>query len=83
MTSMNTPPPLSADPKHRLARLYSTVAPEYEENGPPYFAHDGKRLGEIGGVAPGQAVLDIATGRGAVLFPAVARVGPPGVGHWY
>lgn len=76
---MSAPPPLSADPKHRLARLYSTVAPDYEEKGPPIFVHAGKRLIEIAGVAPGHTVLDIATGRGAVLFPAAERVGSQGL----
>jgi ubiquinone/menaquinone biosynthesis C-methylase UbiE len=33
---------------------------------------------EIVGIAPGQRVLDVASGRGAVLFPAVERVGSAG-----
>jgi SAM-dependent methyltransferase len=33
---------------------------------------------EVVGVEPGQRVLDVATGRGAVLFPAIERVGTTG-----
>ena len=65
------------DVKERAARLYSSVASAYE-GGAPFFAHAGRRLVEIAGVAPGDAVLDVAAGRGAVLFPAAARVGPRG-----
>jgi SAM-dependent methyltransferase len=42
------------------------------------FAHFGQRLVAELGVEPGQRVLDVATGRGAVFFPAVERVGPAG-----
>ncbi|MGK9165872.1 class I SAM-dependent methyltransferase [Inquilinus limosus] len=66
------------DGKRRVAALYTRVAPDYAELGPPLFAHAGRRLMEIAGVAPGDRVLDIATGRGAVLFPAAERVGPAG-----
>ena len=75
---MTAPPPLSADPKARLARLYTAVAQDYEAQGPPFFAHAGRRLVEVAGVAPAQDVLDVGTGRGAVLFPAAERVGPGG-----
>ena len=42
------------------------------------FAHFGQRLVAKLGVDSGQRVLDVATGRGAVFFPAVERVGPAG-----
>jgi O-methyltransferase/aklanonic acid methyltransferase len=42
------------------------------------FAHFGQRLVEVVGIEPGQRVLDVATGRGAVLFPAAERVGAAG-----
>jgi ubiquinone/menaquinone biosynthesis C-methylase UbiE len=41
----------------------------------PYF---GERLVAAAEVQPGQQVLDVATGRGAVLFPAAQAVGPRG-----
>jgi hypothetical protein len=50
--------------------FYSRVAPRYAEEGPPYFARAGRRLVELTHVQPGDAVLDLGTGRGAVLLPA-------------
>jgi ubiquinone/menaquinone biosynthesis C-methylase UbiE len=64
--------------KRRMAALYSRVAPIYVEQGPPRFAYAGRRLVDITGVGPGQRVLDVATGRGAVLLAAAARVGRTG-----
>jgi len=64
--------------KQRISALYSRVAPVHEEQGPPRFAHAGRRLVQLTEVAPGERVLDLATGRGAVLFPAAERVGPTG-----
>jgi ubiquinone/menaquinone biosynthesis C-methylase UbiE len=66
------------DAKRRLAALYSSVASRYAELGPPLFAHAGQRLVEIAGVSPGHRVLDVATGRGAVLFPSADKVGRDG-----
>ena len=58
-----------------VADLYSRVAPAYAEAGPPYFALAGRRLVDLAGVKPGDSVLDLGTGRGAVLLPAAERVG--------
>lgn len=52
------------------------MAPEYDFAG--CFAHFGRRLVEVVGVEPGHRVLDVASGRGAVLFPAAERVGALG-----
>ncbi|MBI4192001.1 MAG: methyltransferase domain-containing protein [Betaproteobacteria bacterium] len=38
----------------------------------------GERLVELAQLAPGTSVLDVAAGRGAVLFPAAKRVGARG-----
>ena len=57
---------------------FNRAAPHYDEVGPGAFAHYGRRLVELVGIAPGQRVLDVATGRGAVLFPATAAVGATG-----
>src|SRR5258708_836697 len=64
--------------KRRMAALYSRVAPTDVEQGAPRFAHAGQRLVELAGVGPGDCVLDVASGRGAVLLPAAERVGPTG-----
>jgi ubiquinone/menaquinone biosynthesis C-methylase UbiE len=42
------------------------------------FAHYGRRLVEHTGIEAGMRVLDVATGRGAVLFPALEQVGGTG-----
>jgi ubiquinone/menaquinone biosynthesis C-methylase UbiE len=55
---------------------FSRLAPDYDFAG--CFVHFGRRLVETVGVEAGQRVLDVASGRGAVLFPAAERVGPGG-----
>lgn len=69
---------LPADPKERSRALFNLVAPEYDTVGPRGFAHFGRRLVELAGVEPGHRVLDVATGRGAVLLPAAERAGATG-----
>ncbi len=68
-----------ADGKQRVAALYTRVASDYDEYGPPFFAHAGSRLVDLAGARPGDKILDVATGRGAALFPAAERIGPTGV----
>ena len=62
--------------KAQTAAQFSRLAPDYDMDGS--FAHFGRRLVETVGVERGQRVLDVASGRGAVLFPAAERVGPDG-----
>jgi SAM-dependent methyltransferase len=62
--------------KTQAAARFNTMAAEFDEQGA--FAHFGRRLVEVVGVEPGQHVLDVATGRGAVFFPAAERVGATG-----
>lgn len=72
---------MSDDPATRKAQtraIFERIAPDYDLAGPGCFAHYGRRLVEVVGVEPGQRVLDVATGRGAVLFPAAERVGAAG-----
>lgn len=57
--------------------LFNLVAPDYD-SGPGCFAHFGRRLVEVARIEAGARVLDIASGRGAVLFPAAEHVGPSG-----
>jgi SAM-dependent methyltransferase len=54
----------------RAAADYDTVI--------PFFRTFGERLVEVAGVGPGDEVLDLAAGRGAATFPALARVGEAG-----
>lgn len=67
--------------KAQTRAIFDRIAPDYDAGGPGCFAHFGRRLVEAAGVAPGQRVLDVATGRGAVLLPAAALVGPAGTGE--
>jgi len=69
---------VSENPKQNVAALYSRVAAIYVDQGPPHFTYAGRRLVEVAAVGPGDSVLDVATGRGAVLLPAAERVGPSG-----
>lgn len=64
--------------KAQTSALFDRIAPEYDAAGPGCFAHFGRRLVEVADIEPGQRVLDVATGRGAVLFPAAERVGASG-----
>jgi O-methyltransferase/aklanonic acid methyltransferase len=64
--------------KVTVAAYFGQVAPDYDRIGPQFFATMGQRLASLARLHPGETVLDAATGRGAVLFPAAERVGPEG-----
>lgn len=58
--------------------VFSRAASTYDSHGPRFFAQLGQRLVEASKIAPGANVLDVAAGRGAVLFAAADQVGPDG-----
>jgi ubiquinone/menaquinone biosynthesis C-methylase UbiE len=62
--------------KAQIASQFSRLAPDYDFAG--CFTHFGRRLVDAARVEPGQHVLDVASGRGAVLFPAAERAGAEG-----
>src|SRR5215213_2543347 len=62
--------------KAQTGALFSSLALEYDPLG--VFSHFGRRLVARAGIEDGQQVLDVASGRGAVLFPAAERVGEAG-----
>jgi ubiquinone/menaquinone biosynthesis C-methylase UbiE len=64
--------------KEGLARLFDQVASTFDHVGPRFFSHFGRRLVEVTQIPTGAVVLDVATGRGAILFPAAEQVGPQG-----
>ena len=66
------------DRKEKIVGVFSRAAATYDRIGPRYFAHFGRRLVERANIAPEAIVLDVAAGRGAVLFPATQQVGPRG-----
>ena len=62
--------------KDQTRTFFNTVAPDYDIGGS--FAYFGQRLVALVGIEQGHRVLDLASGRGAVLFPAAERVGEIG-----
>ncbi len=73
-----TTPTGSAVTKAEIASLYNVVAEAYGNVGPPFLQIAGERLVEAAAIRAGERVLDVATGRGAALFPAAEAVGPTG-----
>lgn len=70
-----------ADPteaKQRTAALFDRAAATYEDVDVDFFTRWGRRLVELSGVGPGDRVLDVGCGTGAVLAPAAEAVGPTG-----
>jgi ubiquinone/menaquinone biosynthesis C-methylase UbiE len=65
------------DRKAQVRTQFNTIATDYDA-GPGCFAHFGRRLVAVADIKPGQRVLDVASGRGAVLFPAAESVGSTG-----
>lgn len=64
------------DQKALIADVFDRAAPGYAQLG---FFHDyARRLVELARIDSGMKVLDLGTGRGAVLFPAAEQVGPQG-----
>lgn len=61
-----------------IVGVFSRAASTYDAIGPRFFAQLGQRLVEVSQVTPGAHVLDVAAGRGAVLFAAADQVGPDG-----
>jgi ubiquinone/menaquinone biosynthesis C-methylase UbiE len=76
MTNSNTQE--IAQRKQWFAKLFDRVAPTYDQVGPKFFDYFGRRLVELAQIPKGASVLDVATGRGAILFPAAEAVGPQG-----
>jgi ubiquinone/menaquinone biosynthesis C-methylase UbiE len=72
--------PVNDDPSGRKAEAkvrFNAAAADYDA-GPGAFAHFGRRLVAVAAIAPGNRVLDVASGRGAVLFPAAEQTGVSG-----
>lgn len=66
------------DAKTWIAGVFDRAAPSYDQLVGRYHEHFGERLVDVTGVGPGDAVLDVACGRGAALLPAASRVGTTG-----
>ncbi len=64
--------------KQVIEELFDGAAARYDREGPSVFQQFGARLVEVLDIPRGARVLDVATGKGAVLIPAAQRVGASG-----
>jgi SAM-dependent methyltransferase len=62
-----------AEPKETIVGVFGRAARTYGEVEPRIFGHFGRRLVELAALPPDAEVLDVATGKGAVLLPAAER----------
>ncbi|GIJ23739.1 class I SAM-dependent methyltransferase [Micromonospora lutea] len=60
------------------AEVFEEAAPSYDRTGVSFFGPFGAELVRQADLRPGERVLDVGCGRGAVLFPAAHAVGPTG-----
>jgi ubiquinone/menaquinone biosynthesis C-methylase UbiE len=66
------------DHKQWVSGIFDRAAPEYGKGSSSFFNYFGKRLVEQVPVSSGYHGLDVATGKGAILFPLAHAVGPLG-----
>src|SRR5947207_13353245 len=67
---------IELDRKTTIAQVFARAAAGYQHI--THFPPLGRRLVELAAIPAGARVLDVATGRGAILFPAAERVGAHG-----
>ena len=68
----------SIDKREESLRVFSQSAKIYDRIGPQRFSYFGQCLVDLANLDAGNKVLDVAAGRGALLFPAAAKVGLTG-----
>lgn len=66
------------DQREAVAGVFDRASETYDQLGIEFFGPIGRALVKLTGVGPGDDVLDVGCGRGAVLFPAAAAAGPTG-----
>ena len=64
--------------KQSIAGVFHRASATYDHIGPGFFAHFGRGLVKHAALPHGARVLDVASGRGAVLIPAAEAVGANG-----
>src|SRR5260221_3850651 len=67
---------IEQDKKAIIAQVFARAASGYQHI--THFPPLGRRLVEMAQIPAGARVLDVATGRGAILFPAAEQVGSQG-----
>lgn len=70
--------PSEGNREQEIIGVYDRAAKTYEQVGIRAASYFGKHLVERLDIPSGARVLDVATGRGALLFPAAQQVGPAG-----
>jgi len=68
----------SNDLHKSLLQCWDRTAPKYAKAGPPIFSISAQRLLALMNLKPGDRLLDVACGTGAVAIPAAKKVGPSG-----
>lgn len=58
--------------------VFDRAAPSYGEKGCQYFDEFGKQLVALAKLNSGEKILDVATGKGAILYPALQIIGKTG-----
>ena len=76
--SDDTTPDRSVTEPSEIISVFNEVAASYDGVDVDFFTPIGAELVRRAGIAPGDTVLDVGCGRGAVLRPAAAAVGPTG-----
>ncbi|MDR3624309.1 MAG: class I SAM-dependent methyltransferase [Chlamydiales bacterium] len=61
-----------------IKNVFDRASSGYGEKGCSFFDYFGERLVELVKPSVNNNILDVATGKGAVLFPAAKIVGPKG-----
>ena len=74
----HTDPSEAVERKQAVAGVFHRASSTYDHVGPGFFAHFGRKLVEHAALPHDAHVLDVASGRGAVLFPAAKAVGSNG-----
>ncbi len=64
--------------KQHMVGIFDRAAATYDSVGPRFFTYFAQQLVESAQLTPGERVLDVATGRGAVLMAAAEKVGATG-----
>ena len=62
----------------RYIETFDKVAPSFGTSGPSFFDYFGERLVDLSEITSGEYLLDVACGRGSIIFPAAGKVGPKG-----
>ncbi|MFW9829692.1 MAG: class I SAM-dependent methyltransferase [Candidatus Thorarchaeota archaeon] len=64
--------------KKQIAGIFNRAAPTYDQVGFRFFQYFGEQLVDLIDIPKKGNVLDVASGRGAILFPAQKKVGSQG-----